>query len=164
MIEDMKETLVAMAADSAKIREAAKSFLLPKEGTEEAKDALRVSNALGAVEVACSLVSIFSSLQTPTANAAFSMLTDLTIALNTNPFWVRNVGSLMPLLIAAVNGANDAREMDVNPEPRWNTLREQSRCLWLELLPQLIFLTHGYAAMRLQSVQMKKTFHGLLNG
>jgi hypothetical protein len=159
--QEIVATVAAMAAESAKIREAAKSFLLPKE---EGLHPEQLSNALGAIEVCVSLVNIFTSLQTPTANAAYAMLTDLTVALNTNPFWVRNVGSLMPLLIAAVNGANDAREMDANPEPRWTALREQGRHLWLELLPQLVFLTRGHAYMRLTSVKMKQTFHGLLNG
>lgn len=163
-INQVREQVQAMAAEQSKVREIAKKFLIPAEDTKESKDPERMAMSIAAVEVVCSLVNIFGCLQSPTQNSAYALLTDLTTSLNTNPFWVRNQGSLATLLIASVNGANDARELSVGAEPRWDALREQSKNLWVEMLPQIVFMAAGYATMRLTSVEIKKTFLGLVNG
>lgn len=159
----VKEQVLAMAADGQKIRTIAQGFLMPKT-EEEKKDAIKMANCTAAVEVLCSLYNIFSAMRTGGQNSAFNLVTDLVISLNTNPFWVRNAGSLMPLMIAAVNASNDARELLIEASPRWSGLQAQSENLWVELFPQVDFLCNGYAHMRLSSVEMKKTFLGLAHG
>lgn len=164
-IAEVQETVNAMALSSSRIRTAARDILVPKDGTEEAKDPARMHNALCAVEVVCSIVNIFSSIASPNASSTFTVITDLTINLNTNPFWVRNNPHLMPLLIAAVNASMDYRDMCIGPqEPKWEWLKQHNKWFWLDILPTIVFLTHGFAPTRVVSVEMKKTFAGLLDG
>lgn len=163
-MEEATNTAATLAAEFGRIREAAKQFLVPKEGSEEAKDNARMATAYYAVEVVCSIFNVFASLRSPNSLNTFMAVSDLTISLNTNPFWVRNAGHLTPLLIAAVNAANDAREIDAVQEPRWKSLKEQCENNWLDILPTIVFLTHGQAIMRITSVEMKKTFLGLIYG
>lgn len=161
-LEDIKGTVEALASDASRIRDAARHFFIPKEDSKEAKDMERMAAASYAIEVVVSLVNIFSALRSPGQANTFLAISDLTITLNTNPFWVRNAGHLTPLLIAAVNAAEDARELSVSAEPAWQSLETQSRNMWLEILPTLLFLCHGTAMMRLRSTEIKKTFAGLL--
>lgn len=160
----IEEDVAAMVSSTTRMREAIKGFIIPKEGTDEAKDTGRMANAYYAVEVAVSVCNIFTALGSPNVNATFTLVTDLTINLNTNPFWVRNTGHLMPLIIAGVNASMDYREMSIEPEPKWDALREQCKWLWLDIFPTIMFLVHGFALTRLCSVQMKKTIAGLVNG
>lgn len=160
----IKASVQNLMAENTKLREIAHSYVVPKDGSEESKDARRMANAYGAAEAMISLYNIFQGLRNPSENAMYSLLNDLTAALNTNPFWVQHVGTLMPLFIAAVNAANDARQLKLENEPRWKDLEAQARCLWVELYPAIIFLVHGYPAMRAVSVDIKKTFLGLMYG
>lgn len=161
----IKEDLEAMVASTSRMREALKAFIVPKEGTEEAKDTGRMANAYYALEVAVSVCNIFTSLGNPSVNATFMLITDLTINLNTNPFWVRNTSHLMPLIIASVNASMDYRDMSAaEPEPKWAALQEQCKWLWLDILPTIMFLVHGLVITRLSSIEMKKTVAGITNG
>ena len=158
----LKSGVQGMMEANKRVRDVAHLYLIPKPDSDEAKDSRKMAMAYGAGEVMVSIYNIFLGLRNPSENAMYFMLTDLTAALNTNPFWVQHTGSLMPLFIAAVNAANDARQLQIENEPRWKDLEAQSRCLWVELFPAIIFLVHGYAAMRLMSVDIKKTFLGLM--
>ncbi len=160
----VRASVDAMQKENAKVRELAQMFLIPKEGSDDSKDARKMAQGHSGAEVMVTIYSIFHGLQHPAENAMFMLLNDMTAALNTNPFWVQNVGTLMPLLIAAVNGANDARELKVMNEPKWAALEQQARCLWVELMPAIIFIVHGYAAMRFSSTEIKKAFLGLMYG
>lgn len=157
------QVVQTMMKDALQVREIAQGFLMPKTD-EERKDPLRMANCTAAVEVICAIFNIFFSLRTGTVNGAFTLTNDLVIGLNTNPFWVRNAGAIMPLMIAAVNAANDARELKTANESHWTGLQQQSENMWLEILPTVAFLCSGYGHMRLISVEMKKAFHGLMNG
>lgn len=148
----------------ARIRQIAQGFLVPKEGSEESKDARRMANGFAAAEVVISIYNIFQGLRNPSENAMYSLMNDLTLALNTNPFWVQHAGALMTLFIAAVNCANDARQLKLENDPRWKDLETQSRNMWVEIMPYIIFQVHGYAAMRATSLTVKKTFLGLMYG
>lgn len=150
--------------ENVKLRQAAQLYLVPKEGSEESKDARRMANGMAASELIVSLYGIFQGLRNPSENAMYALLNDLTMSLNVNPFWVQHAGSLMPLLIAAVNAANDSRQLKLENESRWKELEAQDRCLWIEILPYIVFLVHGYGAMRAVSADIKKTFLGFMYG
>lgn len=160
----LNEAMHDMIAADKKVRDLASNYLIPKEGSEAAKDAQKMAEGFAATDLVVSLFRIFQGLQNPAENSMYQMLSDLTFGLNTNPFWVRHAGTLMPLFIAAVNAANDARQLRINPEERWKGLEHQSRCLWVELIPAIIFLVHGYGAMQLASLEIKKSFLGLMYG
>lgn len=160
----IKENVQIMMDQNKKLRDIARKYLVPKEGSEEAKDARRMANGIAASEVIVALYNIFQGLQTPSENSMYALLNDLTMTLNTNPFWVQNAATLMPLFIASVNSANDARQLKVEAEQRWEALEAQSRCLWIEMLPYIVFLVHGFAAMRAASVDIRKTYLGLMYG
>lgn len=160
----IKSNVQGMMEEHNKLREVAHTYLVPKKDTEESKDTRRMANAYAAAEVVVALYSIFQGLRNPSENAMYNMLNDLTVALNTNPFWGQYAGTLMPLFIASVNAANDARQLQIEAEPRWKDLEAQARCLWVEMLPTIVFLVHGYGAMRAVSVDIKKTFLGFMYG
>ena len=162
--EEIKAGVQMLMADNKRVRDVAHAYLVPKEGSEESKEARRMAMAYGASEVIVSLFSIFQGLQAPNENTMFNLLNDLTLALNTNPFWGQHAGSLMPLFIASVNAANDARQLKLENEARWKDLEAQARNLWVEMIPAVIFLVHGYGAMRVASVDIKKTFLGFTYG
>jgi len=162
--DQIKAGVQNLMAENKKLRDLAHAYLVPKEGSEESKDARRMAMAYGAAEVVVSLYSMFQGLQAPSENTQFNLLNDLTLALNTNPFWGQHAGSLMPLFIASVNAANDARQLKLEGEPRWKDLETQARNLWVEMLPAIVFLVHGYAAMRVASLDIKKTYLGLMYG
>lgn len=162
--EAIKAGVQNLMAENKKLRDIAHAYLVPKEGSDESKDARRMAMVYGAGELIVSLYGIFQGLQAPTENTMFNLLNDLTLALNTNPFWGQHAGALMPLFIASVNAANDARQLKLENEPRWKDLEAQARNLWVEMIPAIIFLVHGYAAMRVASVDIKKTFLGLMYG
>ena len=144
------------------IRDLANKFLVPPEGTNESKDAKKMGDALAAVEVIVSLISIFNTVFNTTKTNPLNAIADLTFTLNTNPFWIKNAGYLMPLFTAALNGAMDYRDTENNKEPMWDKLRYHDRNMWLELLPAIMMLVHGYIGMRAVSNEMKKTFEAMV--
>lgn len=159
-----KDSLSAMMQENAKIRAIAHSYLVPKEGSDDSKDARKMAQGHAASEVMVTIFGIFNGLRTPSENAMYTLLNDMTVALNVNPFWAQYASTLMPLFIAAVNAANDARELKAGNEVKWSNLQQQSANLWVELMPAIVFLVHGYGAMRLASVEIKKSFLGLMYG
>lgn len=163
-LAQIKDAVSAMERENDKVRAIAHKFLVPTKDSEESKDARKMAQGYAASEVMVTVFNIFRGLKTPSENAMFDLLNNMTIALNTNPFWAQYVGTLMPLFIAAVNGANDARELQVMGETKWNALQGQSKDLWVEIMPAIVFLVHGYAAMRLVSTEIKKSFLGLMYG
>ncbi|MGH7744024.1 MAG: hypothetical protein ACREQ5_04290 [Candidatus Dormibacteria bacterium] len=163
-LAELKEGVSLLIDNNARVRALANKFLLPKETSEDTKDNLKMGNALAAVEVVCSLVNVFSALLT--TNPVFTQIaiTDLTFGLNSNSFWVRNTGHLMPLFIASINGISDYNLMALENEPRWSDLRAQGKNLWLEILPTIVFLIHGYPRMKECSIEIKKSFASILDG
>lgn len=159
----LNESVIQLVSAHQKhIRDLATKFLVPTEGTNESKDAKKMGDALAAVEVVISLVNIFNTVFNTSRTNLLDTIVDLTFTLNSNPFWARNSAYLMPLFTAALNSAMDYRDTENNKEPLWEKLRYHDRNMWLELLPAIMFLVHGYIGMRLVSNEMKKTFEAMV--
>ena len=157
-----EETITVFTEHYGKIVAVATKFLVPLEGSEESKDPRRMADAYAAVSVVVSMCNIFSALYSENNNFAMTAIVDLTFALNSNTFWVKNAGYFMPLVNAAVNAAQDFRDQELVDEPVWETMKQHNRMQWLEILPAVVFLASGYVAMRKYSLEMKKTFVALV--
>jgi len=164
MSEEKAAVIQAVLAEAKQLRELVQEFLVPKEGTEESKDPARMANSLYAVEAVLGIINIFSALERPSGVATFTAITDLTFALNYNPWWVANASYIMPILSSAVNACLDSAELGIKSEPRWEPMRASCNRVWLEILPAIVLRVHGYAHMRACSVRMKQSFDGVLNG
>lgn len=140
------------------VRDLAKKFLMPLEGSEDMKNPRLVADAIGAVEVVVSICNMFRALIT--SSSGRQSLWDLTFLLNSNPFWVQNRTFFMPLLIAAQNANMDY--VQGNTEPLWDKLYYHNKQVWLELLPMVVYQLHGPAKMQLVSLEMKKSFEAFV--
>lgn len=150
------------------IRKTASHYFLPAEKpadnntfaqTEYSK---KLAESHLAVELVCSLVNVFGVMLRSDIFSTEAAISDLTFSLNTNPFWVKNSSYLMPVLAIAVNGVLDAKKLRLKNEPLWSNLWYQSRNLWLEVLPAILFCLSGYAEMQKKSLEIKQSFEKFL--
>lgn len=149
-----------LLSHNEKLREIAKKFLAP-EGNEPEPRKLAESTA--ATEVILSIVNIFNAIYSNQRHASLTAIADLTFALNSNMFWVKNSGYLIPLLNGAVNAAMDFKDaQDKVPEPLWDKFEYHNKYAWLELLPAIVFLLYGFGKMRVCSTEIKKSFEAFV--
>jgi hypothetical protein len=166
-----KETLDGIAVlrikSADEIRKLAQHYLLPKKPTEQ-KDVgspefiRKMADSTAAVEVVCSLVNIFGVMANLRFFGSDMAIADLTFSLNTNVFWVKNANYLVPILNTSINAFMDNQTFLVIAQPLWDDLEYQSRNVWLEILPAIVFCLNGYSAMRSVSVEIKQSFEKFL--
>jgi hypothetical protein len=147
----------------ADVRALAQHYFLPVqpadlkslEGVEYPR---KQAEAALAVELVCSLVNMFGVMAGLKNYSGESAIADLTFALNTNPFWIKNAAFLMPILSIAVNAFQDNTRLKASPSPLWEKLQYHNASVWLEILPAVLFCLKGAPAMREKSLEMKQAF------
>ena len=155
-----------LLSQNEKLRDIAKKFLIPEKVPEQ--DSRKLAEATAAVEVVLSVVNIFNTIYSNQRHTCLAAITDLTFALNSNVFWVKNSGYLMPLLNGAINAALDYKEAEEKlaeeklPEPLWDKFDYHNKFAWLEILPAIVFLVHGFGKMRVHSTEIKKSFEAFV--
>jgi hypothetical protein len=150
------------------MRERAAQFLMPDPpSSEEEKKSLdyqrRLAESLAALDVFMSFMNVSGAMIGSGNFSTITAIADLTFALNTNTFWIKNATYLVPILNMSINAFLDANDMAIREqEPIWDNLQYHNRNCWLELLPAIVFCLKGRLAMRKYSLEMKKTFEPFL--
>lgn len=132
----------------------------PKDNTPEF--ARKLADGVGAVELVCSLVNVFGALIGHKVYSAEGAIADLTFALNTNQFWIKNAANLMPIVSAAVNAVMDNPKLKLQNQPIWAHMEQHNKMVWLEILPAVLLCLKGYGGMREQSLEIKQSFEKFL--
>lgn len=147
---------------SSEVRAIATKILVPVQGSEEAKNVQRMAEATGACEVIVSIANMFNGLIKGNQISSNTAIVDLAFGLNTNGFWLKHSSYLMPILNTSINAAIDYHVLVSNKEILWDRLEYQCRHLWLDILPQIVFLISGFAGMRKSSLELKKSMEHLV--
>ncbi len=168
-LEHVQETVSLRLKAMNDVRELCKKFLAPDLPSDQGQDGKgspeymrRLADSALAGEVVISLFNIFGVMSGSPNYSSENAVADLVFTLNTNPFWVKNDKYLMPIVNASINALVDNQELRFKPETLWARLEYHNKFMWLEILPAVVFCLYGYGKMRKISLEMKKTFEGLL--
>lgn len=75
-----------------------------------------------------------------------------------NPFFIRHVDYLRPLMLAGMNAWLDSTELERRDDKWAKTWAYALRDYYMELVPACAFLTGGYARMRMVSIEAREFF------
>lgn len=157
---EIKNIAALKLNSAAKVRELASHYFMVTGETKEAKG---LADSSAAVEVVCSIANVFGVMNGLRNFMPEQAITDLTFALNTNQFWIRNAQYLMPILNSAINASLDGRTQSLETGTLWGNMQYHNKFAWLELLPAIMFCLRGNTEMRRVSLEMKKAFEPLFN-
>lgn len=166
--EEITKVLQTHTDALVEMRQRASKFLMPDPpSSEDEKKSLdyqrRLADSLAALDVFMSLMNVSGTMVGSGNFSTIAAISDLTFALNTNTFWIKNASYLVPILNMAINAFLDFNVMAIGPnEPLWKELRYHNRNCWLEILPALVLCLKGHYTMRKCSLEMKKTFEPFL--
>lgn len=160
--EQMEEALDSFNAQQSvddKIHKILFDFLEIEENKKK-ENAGYVSWAMQALPVGITLANMLLALKRPGEGRSHRAIADITYVLNTNEFWVRNSGFLMPLVIMSVNAQKDhallASEGKDNPQYNiYDRTLRGTEFIGLELFTAILYLVGGPALMAKSSMGLR---------
>lgn len=133
-------------------------FELHKDSRKDDNEYKAVATA--AIEVGLSISNLFLSIKYSSSNRGFSVINDLVLNLNSNPFWNANSKVLVPAITMGLNAHKDYANMSLaRSEARDYAIYDRLMCgaqsVPLEVFSLLLFLTGGPDLMAKQGLNLK---------
>lgn len=130
-------------------------------GIESSEDNGYKAYATLAVEVAVSIANIFLLVKgQATIGRAHRVVCDLVYRLNTNEFWTKNAGIIIPVMHAALNAHSDSEVFALDRKDQGtyalhDGLRYAAMLAPLEVFSTILFCISGDLAVKVQAPEMK---------
>lgn len=95
---------------------------------------------------------------TPDSSEVHQAFMDAMFGLNSNPFYVKHVGHLQPLMLAGINAWLDSTELEKETDTWSQTWAYALRDWYMELVAACAYIVGGFDHMRRISLEARRFF------